>query len=393
MSDLPIPTSKEDLTQAWLTQALQYTSGMLKDPVYDIDVETIGTGIGLIGGLYRCTIHYSPSSQIDSTSIVVKIRTDDPQSLKVAKTFLLYQKEVAFYRNIASLASMRVPKVYYSDFDPKSHDFVLLLEDLKDLQVCSQLRGGTAEQGKLAIRHLAKLHAQFWQKEREPPLNTYFSLVKPSFTIKIHIGFRHCVTKVLDIFDADLSPDSKDLIRAFGDTLAGHYREIGQGPKTLNHGDYRIDNMFFNGQGNNELVVIDWQTNGIGVGMSDVSYFMAGSLEPEVRRRIEREIVSEYHEITYRDGGAQWSLDECWHAYRKSYVTAMTVPVIAAGQLSLDNERAFELVQKGLKRMNAAIEELDVAEFMPQRRSIWSLSGFQSALANRMEKLATTNSM
>ena len=391
MSDLAIPTAKSELSPSWINAALQRNDGTSVGQVCDVDVTTIGTGVGLVGGLYRCKLSYDAQSESEPASVVVKIRSDDPKSLKVARTFLLYQKEVAFYRDIAALTPMAVPKLYYSDFDPKSHDFVLVLEDLEYMTAASQLTGGTAEQGRAAIQHAARFHARFWDKVNKPPMDDYFSLVAPSFTMKIHVGFHNSVAKVLDVFDRDLSPVTKDLIRAFGNDLAGHYHELAQGPRTLTHGDYRLDNMFFGQSDAPELVMIDWQTNGIGIGMSDVAYFMAGSLDPDVRSSIEREAIGEYHEITSREGGAHWSFEECWQAYRKCFVVAMTVPVIAAGELSLDNERAFELVQTGIRRMNAAIEQLDVAEFMPQRRSIFTVPGFQSAVANQLSRLIPTD--
>ena len=390
MTVLSIPTQKTDLTPSWLNAALFDGRGDKAGPIQAVDVETIGTGVGLVGGLYRCNFHYESEGESAPSSVVVKIRSDDPKSLKVAKTFLLYQKEVAFYRDIAESTPMSVPKLHHCAFDPRSHDFVLVLEDLDRMVVPNQLTGGTEEQGRIAIRHAARLHATFWNKVNEPPLKGYFSLVAPSFTLKIHVGFRNSVEKVLDVFDRDLSPVAKALIKAFGDNLAGHYHEMALGSKTLTHGDYRLDNMFF-GQGDDpELVVIDWQTNGIGVGIADVAYFMAGSLDSSVRQAIERNAIADYHEITVSEGGATWDFDECWRAYRQAYVAAMTVPVIAAGELSLDNERAFELVQTGIRRMNSALEQLEVDEFMPERRSIFSVPGFQSTLANQMSRLIST---
>ena len=393
MSELSIPTQKTDLTSNWLNAALFKREGEIEGPIQNVDVETIGTGVGLVGGLYRCSLNYESGIESEPSSVVVKIRSDDPKSLKVAKTFLLYQKEVAFYRDIAPSTPISVPKLHHCAFDPSSHDFVLVLEDLERLNVPNQLTGGSEEQGRIAIRHAAKLHARFWNKVNDPPLKGYYSLVAPSFTVKIHVGFHNSVTKVLDVFDRELSPVAKDLIKAFGNNLAGHYHEMSQGPKTLTHGDYRLDNMFFGREDDPELVVIDWQTNGIGVGMADVAYFMAGSLDPSVRQSIERDAIGEYHEITSVHGGATWNLDECWQAYRKAFVAAMTVPVIAAGELSLDNERAFELVQTGIQRMNAALSQLEVDEFIPHRRSIFSVPGFQSALANQLSRLVPTNSI
>lgn len=388
---VPIPVRPEDLTSAWLNAALHSDAADTSGCIAAVDVEPIGVGVGLVGGLYRCTLTYDSNSGDLPSSVVVKIRSEDPKSLRVAKLFQLYEKEVAFYRDIASHTPMTVPVTYYCDFDPKSHDFVLVLEDLQHLDVHSQLVGATPEQGKLAIREVAKLHSHFWSKVQQPPLDTYFSLVKPSITLKIHIGFHNSVNKVLEIFDAELSPVAKNLIRTFGDTLAGHYREMAKGPLTLNHGDYRLDNMFFGDVSNDELTVIDWQTNGIGTGLTDVAYFMAGSMAPNVRREIERDAIAEYHEVTCKNGGAQWSQEACWQAYRQNFVAAMTVPVIAAGELSLDNERAFELVQIGIQRMNSAIEDLDVEEFSPKRRSIFSVAGLQSRVGNQLARLAPSS--
>ena len=343
-----------------------------------------------MGGLYRCHLHYAEEHSFGPSSVVVKMRSDDPNSRKIAKTFLLYQKEIAFYRDIAPLAAISVPKLHYCDFDPKTHDFVLVLEDLKHMVVANQLSGGTKEQGRTAIRHLARFHARFWETVNEPLIEDYFSLVAPSFTIKIHVGFRTSVDKVLNIFDRDLSSVAKDLIRAFGNDLAGFYHEMAQEPKTLTHGDYRLDNLFYGGPEQSELVAIDWQTNGIGVGMSDVAYFMAGSLDPLVRRSIERDAIEEYHKTTVVDGQASWNFEECWLTYRKSMVLAMTVPVIAAGQLTLDDERAFELVRVGLQRFNAAIEDLDVGEFLPLRRSIFSIPGVLSTAGNSLARFVRT---
>lgn len=392
MRDLAIPTKKDDLSSTWLNSALHRQGSLTTRQICDIDVETIGTGVGLIGGLYRCGLSYSSANETGPSSVVVKICSDDPKSLKVAKTFLLYQKEVAFYRDIASSTPMSVPKLHYCDFDAKTHKFVLVLEDLDRMEAPNQLNGGTEEQARIAIRHAARLHGRFWDKVNEPPLKGYFSLVAPSFTVKIHAGFHNSVAKVLNVFDRDLSPVAKNLIQAFGDDLAGHYHEMAQGPRTLTHGDYRLDNMFFGHDADPELVVIDWQTNGIGVGMADVAYFMAGSLNPSIRQSMEQDAIGDYHEITAREGGATWNFDECWRAYRQAFVTAMTVPVIAAGELSLDNERAFELVQTGIRRMNAALEQLEVDEFMPQRRSFFSVPGFQSAIGNQLSRLIPTNS-
>lgn len=58
---------------------------------------------------------------------------------------------------------------------------------------------------------------------------------------------------------------------AFGPGIAAHFAAIAAGPKTIVHGDYRIDNMMFGGGNQDELTVIDWQGCGIGCGALEMS--------------------------------------------------------------------------------------------------------------------------
>ena len=390
MSSLPIPISPSELTASWMNAALQSEASETYGQVQEVKVEQIGEGIGLMGGLFRCSLTFASDDDVGPATVVVKLRSEDPKSIKVAKMFQLYEKEVVFYREIAPTAPISVPMVYYGDFDVKTQAFVLVLEDLSHLEIRSQLEGGTEEQGRLAVRQAARLHARFLGRDREAPLKSYFSTVAPLYMLKIHVGFHNSVDRVIDTFDSTLSLETKKLIRAFGDNLAGYYQEIAQTPKTLCHGDYRLDNMFFGEPGTGDLVVIDWQTNGIALGMVDVAYFMAGSVESSVRKLIEREAIAEYHEITCREGGADWDESECWRTYRESFVAAMTVPVIAAGELSLENDDAYELMRTGLERLDTAILELDVEEFAPQKRSVFTMQGMMSAISNQVSRVAPT---
>ncbi|GIT00779.1 MAG: hypothetical protein CM1200mP26_24910 [Acidimicrobiales bacterium] len=53
--------------------------------------------------------------------------------------FHVLRKEVAFYRTAADDSPLSTPRCFTADHDPESDDFILLLEDLGDAQVVSQL--------------------------------------------------------------------------------------------------------------------------------------------------------------------------------------------------------------------------------------------------------------
>ena len=75
---------------------------------------------------------------------------------------------------------------------------------------------------------------------------------------------------------------------------------------SLIHGDYRLDNMLFHPDGK-QIWVVDWQTLGVGLPARDLSYFAATSLEPDVRARVERDLVGDYHSalLTARRDGVR----------------------------------------------------------------------------------------
>lgn len=61
------------------------------------------------------------------------------------------------------------------------------------------------------------------------------------------------------------------------------------------HGEHRLDNLMFGGpEGASPVAGVDWQTPGNGLGITDVSYFLAAGLLPRDRRLIERDLVDEY---------------------------------------------------------------------------------------------------
>ena len=62
-------------------------------------------------------------------------------------------------------------------------------------------------------------------------------------------------------------------------------------PWTIVHGDFRADNLLFGGD---RVVVVDWQTVGLGPGPGDLSYLLGASLTPDDRRAQEAGLVDRY---------------------------------------------------------------------------------------------------
>ena len=86
--------------------------------------------------------------------------------------------------------------------------------------------------------------------------------------------------------------------------LAPQLLASGSSPRTPVHSDYRLDNMLFAAGGaDRPLTVVDWQTVQLGVGPSDVAYFLGSAFEPELRRSCERDLLVRYHRALVEDYG------------------------------------------------------------------------------------------
>lgn len=80
------------------------------------------------------------------------------------------------------------------------------------------------------------------------------------------------------------------------------------GPRTLIHNDIQGDNMFFPNDPDRPVVLVDWQLATYARGAVDVASAVRGSLEPDVRRAAEVELLRGYHEALVRAGVRGYSM-------------------------------------------------------------------------------------
>jgi hypothetical protein len=129
----------------------------------------------------------------------------------------------------------------------------------------------------------------------------------------------------LERYGDRLTPSVVELIGHFV-MHADRYGADVSGPTTILHGDFRNDNLMFGGE---RVVVLDWQTVGLGNGLSDVSYFLGGSLLPEDRRASEEALVRAYVEEVRSFGvGLDW--DACWTDYRRFAFSGLIMAIFAS---------------------------------------------------------------
>ena len=104
------------------------------------------------------------------------------------------------------------------------------------------------------------------------------------------------------------------------------------------HGDFRADNLLFGGP---RVVVVDWQTVGLGAGPTDLAYLLGASLLPEVRRVHEAALVDRYVAGLAAQGVAV-DRDDVWTQYRR-YAFGGLIMAIVAQALVRRTDRGDEM--------------------------------------------------
>ena len=371
MTGPPLPDTSDDITAGWLQRALNAGGAAGFPAIESIDTDVIGEGFGLLGELLRCHLTYRDDAASGPETVIVKLPSPEPRNRRLAKRLSLYKREYAYYTRIAPRSPVRSPTLLYGDFEDRSHRFVLVLEDLGGMHAVDQIAGASAAQAKLAIRSIARLHGRFWGRVDQPDMAGLHESARRTDRWLVQVVYLTSLVPTFRRFGGVFSDEMRRLAEAYGTSISDHMREIGARPRTFRHGDYRLDNMFFGPEGDDDFAVLDWQVSAVGTGVYDVVYFMAGSVPTDLRRQIEREIVEEYHAVLCETGVTGFTFEECWRLYREIALLGLVVPVVAAGALDSDDERSTRLVEVGLRRTLANIEDLEAAEFLPRRRRIF----------------------
>ena len=350
--------------------------------IRDVVVEDLGSASNAFGRVLRCHLTTDGDLAADPATVIVKLPPADRRAFRFARWMWMHERECLYYRRLARHAPIRSPALLYGDFDQDTHRFVLVLEDLRDLEVPVQVAGVSAGRARLAAREISRLHGHFWGAVDCPTLSGCRDIFDPKIRRFMQIAYLLFLPVVLERFGDSFSPQTRRLAEALGPRITAHFAAVSAGPRTLVHGDYRGENMFFRPEvgggasAGDDFAVVDWQGCGLGPGLYDVAYFLGTNVVPGDRRRIEREALEEYHDIVCRLGARDFTFDDCWRSYRQNMLGVLVACILGCGGLDLGFQRLHDLVKSALERALAAMEDLDVAEFLPRGRLLSAGNAF-----------------
>ena len=381
MKRIPIPEHADDVTAEWMQQALA-AGGASDIPEMDaLEVERLSDVTNALGNLFRCRLVARGGVAASPASVIVKLPTSNALAFRLAKWLSLHRREYVYYRDIAPHSHVRVPSLFYGDLDARSHRFVLVLEDLGGMEAIPQIDGVGVARARRAIREIAGFQGRFWEATDEPALAACGAFLTAGESRIMQTLYLLTLPVALERFGDLFTTDTRRLAEAFGSRIVAHFAAVAEGPTTVVHGDFRGDNVLFGSGGQDDFAVIDWQGCGIGCGMHDVAFFLATSVSIEDRRRVERDAVSEYHDIVCRMGAKNFTREDCWDSYRQNMLDSLMAMVIGSGGMEMSDGALVNQTRELLGRTLTAIEDLDAWEFLPARARLFSSGGAFSILS------------
>ena len=289
------PTDPSSVSAAWLSE-------VLGADVRECRLEQIGIGVGLLGRLYRAHLKGGPDLP---SSVVVKLPLLDARvRSEICEDLEFYLSEVRFYQEIGVANPLRPARPYFAAFDETTHDFVLVLEDLGRLRVADQIVGCAVADAETVIDGIARHHAYWWEKR---PLRVA-SVVEDLRHSPVPCGFRSATSRPpgRPSIEGDRRrpvPGVACVRRAVPSLIPWFCQELTRSPRTFLHGDLRLDQLFFPvGADDPPLTVLDWQMTAKGRGAYDVGYFLSQSLDRDVRRGCEDQLMERYAERLAESG-------------------------------------------------------------------------------------------
>jgi hypothetical protein len=362
---IAIPHSIEDIDAEWLRASVRPEDAAAFSNLTSVSAARLAEGAAMASDLHRLILGYAPGQQPGPASLVAKLPSSSPEIRQVARGWGQYGREVLFYRDIAPTVAMRIPKPYAAEFDPRTDQFVLVMEDIAPATVGDQVAGLPLSHVRLALDEIATLHASWWNR---PELVALEGAIQPfGEGLWIGTGARHAAA--WPAFETFLAGRASSDLRRAGERMASAIEpmmiDMARASRTLCHGDFRADNlMFADRPGGETLITVDWQAPMQARGAFDVGLLMSMSVTTELRRAHEAALLQGYHDKLVAGGVEDYPYDAFFHDYRRGLLIGFTYVVQMGPAVDMAHPRTQALFDSAVRRLDAALQDHGLAEFV-----------------------------
>lgn len=306
----------EELTPEWFTGALR-EGGTLAPAAAVTAARSELIGTGQVGMVVRSELEYGGERDGAPDSVVVKLPSTEQSNRQVGIAMGLYESEVRFYKEVAPLAGITVPRMHWGDVEPETGRITLVIDDLTgSCQVGDMIAKATPEQAELAFGELVKLQAPLWN---DPRLRSLPWLADTARAQMLFDAVAPAVEQFKAAYGERLEPEHVALVQRLGPKASAWPAKAIVEPLVVIHGDFRLDNMLFGvGPGAHPISILDWQACRLGPPLLDHSIFLGSCMSLEDRRAHERDLLAGYHAGLVAHGVSEFSFEDCLESYRIS---------------------------------------------------------------------------
>jgi len=400
MASLEIPRDLDTVTAGWLDRVLR-ASGTLKGArVAGFEIEKLGEGEGFMGETVRLHLAYAGWGAPGLPSVVLKIPTSDRKLRAAGEALGIYEREVFFYQQLAEQLPVRVPRCYFAAMDDRPFGspeqdaislkrlerfprwglaaliaigpwiarisrrrYVLLLEDLAPARLGNQVTETPKGDIHGAIASLAKIHAYAWDN---PAMESVPWLHPIDATVKVNAYLVPRQRPRFEELFADAIPEyGRPHLDWLEKNLGAIQHRLAKPPCTLLHGDYRLDNLFFDDASADSLAIVsDWQVPNWGRGVCDLAYFLSGTLEAHLPVEAAFSYVDFYHAEIRKRCRVEYEREECRRDYIRALYVVLSRVVSTFGEIESSNDRAVTLFRLWVERAFARLRGVDPASVL-----------------------------
>ena len=365
-SDVPVsgsgfPRCPDEITVDWLNGVMREAGVFSGDSIASVDTFPTGSGFGVISNTARLQLHYSFTPHGAPRSLFVKSSFSEPAERIRMHGVGFYEREVHFYRDVAPLVRLRVPRCYFAAIEQDTGHSLVVLEDPSAVRPGDDLAGYSTPEVESLFRQISAYHAQWWESSQLSEW-TFLRAFDGDPTPYIE-RYRRNWPRFTQRFGESISPSLIAIGEKALSKAADLRAALAASPATLAHGDFRADNVLY-GAPLGPAVVVDWQTTTRVSCAMDIARFLIISLPVSRRREDESRLVGSYHAALVEAGVADYSLGAF---YRDLGLASLNNFFLLLGASLADRpgKRRERLVAAMIERNHAMLEDHEVWQELP----------------------------
>lgn len=350
-----IPSTIDGLTPEWFSQVLApYGAGV---KISDVQVVNIFEGTS---SRIRVRIERNDAAIAAGLPEHLCVKANWTSHADFTLAAGLWAVEAQFYQHIRPNIGMLAPQSYYSDYDVRNGQGIILMEDLveKKVRFGSNVETLSVEQLASTLADFAALHAQWWGSADLEKMDWLPQAQGAGALDAEFINYQGGVKGMEALLApseraATLSARANDPLKIAQvvDALVEHETNS-KAPRCLIHGDTHLGNSYWSGD---RMGWLDWQLVRRGRPLREVLYVIGCSLTIDDRRKHERDLLSHYLECLRGQGvNHGMSFDDAWLEYRRWPVWGFICWAVTQ-----DGWQPKNVILETMARFGAAIDDLE----------------------------------